>query len=263
MPLLIAAAALLGLAVGSFLNVVIHRVPRGESIVSPSSQCPGCSTTIRARHNVPLVSWLVLRGRCADCREPISIRYPAVEAATALLFVATTLDLASLHLLAALPAYLFFVAAGIALAAIDLSVMRLPNAIVYPTYVAVGVLLTIASLVEGSVQPALRAAVGAAALFAGFLALALIKPGGMGLGDVKLAGIIGAVLGFLSYPALLVGTFAAFVLGSVIGLVVIAARRSQDGHLVPFGPAMIAGALVALFATAPLVETYHSLALTA
>lgn len=263
MPLLLTAVALIGLAIGSFLNVVIHRIPLGQSLVTPASHCPTCDSAIRMRHNVPVFGWLLLRGRCADCAAPISVRYPAIEAITASLFVLTTLELARLNLLSALPAYLLFVSAGIALTAIDLSIMRLPNAIVYPTYASVAVLLGIAAMFEGSIEPFLRAVVGGVVLFVGFLALALAKPGGMGFGDVKLAGIIGGVLGFLSYPALLVGTFAAFVIGSLLGLAIIAVRQSGRGTLVPFGPAMVAGALVALFATAPLVELYHSVTLTA
>ena len=256
MPILLTAVTLLGLAVGSFLNVVIHRLPRGESLSHPGSHCPACEAAVRARHNVPVVSWLVLRGRCADCQAPISPRYLVVELVTAGLFVATTVEVARLHLLAALPAYLFFVAAGVALAAIDLDVMRLPNAIVYPSYAVLAVLLTTASLVTGAVEPLLRAAIGGVALFAFFLALAVAKPGGMGLGDVKLAGIIGAVLGFLSYPAVLVGVFAAFVIGGLLGAGLLLAQRAGRKTLIPFGPAMIAGALIALFASAPIAGAY-------
>jgi len=259
MPVLIAVVALLGLAVGSFLNVVIARVPAGESLVRPGSHCPRCQATIRARHNVPVVSWLVLHGRCADCAEPISVRYPMVELVTALLFVATTLNVAKLHLLPALPAYLFFVAVGVALTAIDLSVMRLPNAIVYPSYVVLALLLTGASLVEGSVQPLARAAVGCVGMLAFFFALVLANPKGLGLGDVKLAGVIGAALGFLSYPALVVGAFAAFVLGGLVGGVLLVSRRATGKTMLPFGPAMVAGALVAIFASAPLVDAYTTL----
>jgi leader peptidase (prepilin peptidase)/N-methyltransferase len=256
MPILLTAVTLLGLAVGSFLNVVIHRVPRGESLSHPGSHCPACDAAVRSRHNVPVVGWLVLRGKCADCRAPISPRYLVVELVTAGLFVATTVEVARLHLLAALPAYLFFVAAGVALAAIDLDVMKLPNAIVYPSYVALAVLLTTASFISGSFEPLLRAAVGAVALFVLFLALAIAKPGGMGLGDVKLAGVIGAVLGFLSYPAVIIGAFAAFVIGGLLGAVLLVAQRAGRKTLVPFGPAMIAGSLVALFASAPIAGAY-------
>ena len=171
MPILIAAVALLGLAVGSFLNVVIYRVPRGESLVRPGSHCPNCGEAVRTRHNLPVFGWLMLRGRCADCREPISVRYPLVELVTALLFVAVTVQLAHLGLLEALPAYLFFAAVGIALTAIDLDVMRLPNAIVYPTYFVLAALLTAASLLDGSLEPLVRAAIGAAALFAFYITI--------------------------------------------------------------------------------------------
>jgi leader peptidase (prepilin peptidase)/N-methyltransferase len=118
---------LLGLVVGSFLNVVIYRVPRGESLVSPGSRCPSCGTPIRPWHNVPVVGWLVLRGRCAACGAPIGVRYPLVEAGTGALFVALAARLDSLGLLSALPAYLYFGAIGIALALIDLDCRRLPT----------------------------------------------------------------------------------------------------------------------------------------
>ncbi|HZX04955.1 prepilin peptidase, partial [Kribbella sp.] len=124
-------AGVLGLAVGSFLNVVVYRVPRGESVVSPPSHCPRCSQPVRNRHNVPVAGWVMLRGRCADCRLPINVRYPLVELATGLLFAAVAVRLGSV---AALPAYLWFVGAGVALALIDLDVRRLPNAIVLPSY---------------------------------------------------------------------------------------------------------------------------------
>ena len=128
MPVLIAAVALLGLAIGSFLNVVICRVPLELSLSRPASRCPACEQPIRRRHNVPVFGWLILRGRCADCRAPISMRYPLVELACAALFIAVTWQLARLQLIPALPAYLIFVAAGLALSMIDLDVHRLPNA---------------------------------------------------------------------------------------------------------------------------------------
>lgn len=254
MPILVAAVALLGLAVGSFLNVVIHRVPRGESLLRPASHCPTCGCTVRFRHNVPVVSWLALRGRCADCAAPISPRYILVELTTAVLFVGTAVSLARLHLLAALPAYLFFVSAGIALAAIDASVMRLPNEIVYPSYVVLAALLGGASLAEGTVQPLVRAGIASAVLFVLFLGIALANPTGLGWGDVKFAGVIGAALGFLSYPAVIVGVLAAFVLGGGFAAALLAVHRTADARpqLLPFGPAMVAGAMVALFAAHPL-----------
>jgi leader peptidase (prepilin peptidase)/N-methyltransferase len=256
MPVLVAAMAALGLAVGSFLNVVIHRVPRGQSIVRPGSHCPSCASAIRVRDNLPVLSWLMLRGRCADCSARISPRYPLVELVTSMLFVAITVQLTRLGLLEALPAYLFFVSVGVALTAIDLDFMRLPNAIVYPTYVVLAALLTGAALLEGNAEPLLRAGIGAVVLFAFYLALVIVHPAGMGLGDVKLAGVIGAALGFISYPALLVGSFAAFLIGAAGGVVLLLARRASGSTAVPFGPSMILGALLAIFASTPLADTY-------
>jgi leader peptidase (prepilin peptidase)/N-methyltransferase len=256
MTLLTGVVGLIGLVVGSFLNVVIHRVPRGESLVRPGSHCPHCSAPVRARHNVPVLGWLLLGGRCADCAARISVRYPLVELGTSLLFVAVTVQLDRLDLLQALPAYLFFIAVGVSLTAIDLDVRRLPNAIVYPAYVGLAVLLTGAAVFEGSVEPLVRAAVGAVVLFAFYLALILAYPQGMGFGDVKLAGVIGAALGFLSYPALVVGAFSAFVIGAVAGVGLMVVRHASGKTAVPFGPAMVAGALLAIFASAPLADAY-------
>jgi leader peptidase (prepilin peptidase)/N-methyltransferase len=259
MPILIASVVVLGLAVGSFLNVVIHRVPRRQSLARPPSRCTSCDAPVRARHNVPVLSYVLLHGRCADCDAPISLRYPLVELSTSLLFVAITVQLDRLGILEALPAYLFFAAVGIALTAIDLDVKRLPNVIVYPTYVVLAALLTGASLLEGSFEPLLRALVGAASLFAFYLVLVLAYPGGMGLGDVKLAGVIGAALGFLSYPAVVIGAFGAFLIGGLGGAVLMLLRRANRRTAVPFGPSMVAGALVAIFASAPLASAYAQL----
>ena len=163
MPVLLVAIGLLGLAIGSFLNIVIHRVPMLASLSHPSSRCPECGHAIRHRHNVPVLGWLVLRGRCADCAAPISPRYPIVELLTAVLFVTVTVRLVQLDLLTALPAFLWFAAAGIALAMIDLDVGRLPNVIVLPAYPILAALLTVAALVSHDPGALLRAAIGAAA----------------------------------------------------------------------------------------------------
>src|SRR4051794_25823451 len=149
MPLLIATIGLLGLAVGSFLNVVVHRVPTGHSVVRPASACPACGHAIRARHNVPVLSWLWLRGRCADCRSPISARYPLVELATGVLFAAVAAELVATDRLLLAPALLYFTALGVALALIDLDVHRLPNALVLPSYPALAALLTLAAVSQG------------------------------------------------------------------------------------------------------------------
>jgi leader peptidase (prepilin peptidase)/N-methyltransferase len=157
LPLLI-VVALLGLAVGSFLNVVIYRVPRDESLVRPGSHCPHCGHVVRNRHNIPVLGWLFLRGRCADCAAPISIRYPLVEAGTAALFVAVA---ARFGLSWELPAYLYLAAIAVALAAIDLDVMRLPDKIVLPSYGVAVVLLAPAVLAEHSWGAATRGLIAA------------------------------------------------------------------------------------------------------
>jgi leader peptidase (prepilin peptidase)/N-methyltransferase len=250
---------LLGLAVGSFLNVVIHRVPRGESIVSPGSRCPNCGNPVRARHNIPVLGWLVLRGRCADCGEPIAVRYPLVELSTGLVFLAIAARMHRLDLLSALPAYLYFAAIGIALAFIDLDCRRLPSAIILPSYVVLGVLLTVSSAVHGDWWALARAAIGAAALFGLYFLLALVYPAGMGFGDVRLSGILGAVLAYLSWSALVVGAFGGFVLGAIAGVVVLATGRGDRKTALPFGPFMIGAALLAIFVAEPVASWYRGL----
>jgi leader peptidase (prepilin peptidase)/N-methyltransferase len=253
-----AIVGLLGLAIGSFLNVVIYRVPRGDSLVRPGSHCPSCRHAVRARHNIPVLGWLVLRGRCADCAAPIGIRYPLVEAATAVLFVAVTARVAHLQLLAALPAYLYFTAIGVALAMIDFDCRRLPNVIVYPSYLVLAVLLTVAAAMTSNWDALLRAGIGGTALLGFYLAIALAYPTGMGFGDVKLSGILGALLAYLSWSALVVGAFAGFLLGAAVGVGVMLTGRGGRKTALPFGPFMIAGVITAIFAAQPLMQLYSS-----
>jgi leader peptidase (prepilin peptidase)/N-methyltransferase len=244
--------------VGSFVNVVVHRVPRNESLLRPGSRCPTCGTAIRPWHNVPVLGWLWLRGRCAHCRQPISARYPLVEAATAMLFVAVG---ARFGLSPALPAYLYLAAVAVALALIDVDVRRLPDAIVLPSY-AVGALLLLGAsigLAHAGWWPAGRGLLAMAALFAGYFALAWAYPGGMGFGDVKLAGLLGLFLGWLGWSPVLVGTFAAFALGGLVGAALLVTRRADGKTAIPFGPYMLAGALLALFVAQPVADWYLSL----
>ncbi len=249
-------AGVFGLAVGSFLNVVIHRVPAGESVVSPASRCPSCGSPIRHRHNIPVVGWLLLRGKCFDCKAPISKRYPLVEAATGVLFAAVTLRLLAIDLPWALAAYLYLAAAGVALTMIDIDVKRLPNKIVLPSYAVVAILLTIAAIGAGDWWSLGRAAIGAAATFAFYFALAFANPAGMGFGDVKLAGVLGALMGYLSWSALIVSTFGAFLLGSIVGVALIATRRVGRKTAIPFGPFMITAALTTVLAGGWLASGY-------
>lgn len=257
--LVLGLVGLLGLVIGSFLNVVIHRVPRGESLVSPPSRCPACDAPIRPWHNVPVVSWLVLRGRCAACGARISVQYPLVEAGTAALFVLLTVRLSALGELAALPAFLYFGALGLALALIDLEVRRLPDRLVLPSYPILAVLFAGAAWWRGDWPTLLRAVLGAAALFAFYFAVAFIHPAGMGFGDVKLAGLVGGVLAWLSWPTLAIGAFAGFLLGAIVGVALIAAGRAGRKTPVPFGPFMVAGALLAVFVAEPIADWYASL----
>ena len=237
--LLVGACAVLGLVIGSFLNVVIWRVPRGESVVSPPSACPACGNPVRPRDNVPVVSWLLLNRKCRDCGSPISARYPSVEAGTAALFAVTA---ASIGLAWHLPAFLYLAAISVALALIDIDVHRLPDKIVLPSYLVGGALLAAASMANQDYGQLLRAAVGLAALWLLYFALALVYPGGMGFGDVKLAGILGMYLAWLGWAELVVGAFLAFLLGGVLGGLLMAFRKAGRKSKIPFGPFMLLGA---------------------
>lgn len=256
MLLLVVLAVALGLAVGSFLNVVIWRVPRGESVVSPPSACPRCGHAVRWRDNIPLVSWMVLRGRCRDCSAPISRRYPTVELITGLAFGATVLWVG---LSWVLPAVLYLVAVGIALTAIDLDTRRLPDALVLPSYPVGLALLALASANPGgsSDWPALlRAVLAAVVLFLVYLAIVLVYPKGMGFGDAKLAGVLGLYLGWWGWSEVVVGWFAAFVLGGVFSIGLLIARRAGRKSTIPFGPWMLAGAMVGLLVGEQVADWY-------
>ncbi len=257
-PLLV-LAGVLGLAVGSFLNVVIHRVPRGESLIRPASHCPNCDRPVRPWEIVPVLSWLALRGRCAGCKTRISVRYPLVEAATAALFVAITLRFG---LSPELPAYLYLGAVSLALALIDLDVRRLPNPIVLPSYVVGAVLLALPAALGPDWAAAGRALLAMAALFSLYLAIACSYRGGMGLGDVKLAGVLGLYLGWLGWSSVLVGAFSGFLLGGLVGVALMVARRASRRTPIPFGPFMLAGALLAVFLADPIASWYTTTFLT-
>jgi leader peptidase (prepilin peptidase)/N-methyltransferase len=242
----IGLAAVLGAVIGSFLNVVIHRVPAGESLISPGSRCPECGTPVRPWDNVPVLSWLLLRGRCRDCGAPISRRYPLVELLTAVAFAAVVAARGfDEDLVLELP----FVAALIALAAIDLDHRILPNKIVYPM-AAWGVIATV--LVDrDDLLENLAAGAGAFAFL--FIAV-LAYPRGMGMGDVKLGGAMGLYLGLSVIPALLV----AFLSGSIVGLGMIAREgASARKKAVPFGVFLALGGIVAVLVGPELVELYE------
>ena len=243
----------LGLLIGSFLNVVIWRVPRGESVVRPASHCPVCEQPIAPRDNIPVLSWVLLRGRCRSCSTSISARYPAVELATAAVFVLLTIRLGAD---AALPAFLYLGAIGVALCMIDIDVRRLPDQIVLPSYLVGVVLLGGAAAVTGSWGDLVRALIGMAVLYAFYFLLAFIYPAGMGFGDVKLAGVLGLYLAWLGWSELVVGAFLGFLLGGVVGLVLMLTRRAGRKSQLPFGPYMLVGALLAILWGGALADLY-------
>ena len=249
----IVLAAVVGLVVGSFLNVVIWRVPRGESVNRPPSHCPKCDTAIKPYDNVPVVSWLLLRGRCRTCKVPISVRYPLVELATGVLFALMAVKFGA-H--AVLPAYLYLAAIGVALSLIDVDVKRLPDVLVLPSYAVAAVLLGVAAVTGHDASRALRAVIGMALYYGLFAVLRLVYPKGMGFGDVKLAGVLGLYLGWLGYGVLFVGYFAGALLGGVVGIALLASKHAGRKTKVPYGPFMVAGALLAVFVGAPLVHAY-------
>ena len=253
---LVLGCALLGLLVGSFLNVVVWRVPRGESIVSPPSACPGCAQPVRPRDNVPVVSWLLLRGRCRDCAAPISRRYPLVELGTASLFAVLALRLGADP---ALPAFLALGAVGLALALIDADVRRLPDVLTLPTYPVLLGLLGLAAVLGSGSGTLGRAVLGGVAMTAVYLALFLAHPGGMGFGDVKLSGLLGLATAWLGWGAFAVGLFAGFLLGGVYGVGLVLSGRGGRKSAVPFGPFMLAGALLAVLAGEDLARAYLDL----
>lgn len=248
-----------GLLIGSFLNVVVWRVPRGESVVAPPSACPHCGHRVRARDNVPVLSWLVLRGRCRDCGAPIAVRYPLVEGGTAIAFAAVAWVTGPSW---TLPALLYLAAASIALGLIDLDVHRLPDAIVLPSYPVALALLALAAADPGG-SPTWgafgRAVLGGAILLLLYLALVLVYPAGMGLGDVKLAGLLGMYLGWVGWSTLVVGWFAAFLLGGLFAVALVVRGDAGRRTRIPFGPWMLLGAWLALLVGEPVGAWYLGL----
>jgi leader peptidase (prepilin peptidase) / N-methyltransferase len=239
-------AVLFGAVLGSFLNVVIYRLPRGESLIAPGSRCPSCSAAVKPYDNIPVIAWMWLRGHCRACRAAISPRYPLVEAATALLCGGVVLTRSSAG---ALTLGLLSVLVFVPVALIDLDHHVIPNRITAPAAllaIAVGLAL------DPSGEPG-RLIAGAAA--GGFFGLAAIaSPRGMGMGDVKLAGVMGLLLGDWVAPALLIALLA----GIAAGLVVLSRRQpgERQGVGVPFGPALAFGGLVALFAGHAIIAAY-------
>ena len=243
----LAPAALFGLLIGSFLNVVAWRLPRGESLVRPRSKCPGCGVAVKPYDNIPLVSWLVLRGRCRGCGERISARYPVVEAVTAALYVLVVAvkwdDVLQIALGLSLVTFL------VPIAVIDLDVKKIPNKLTGPAAILA---VALGAALEPSYLPEQLAAGAGALLF--FYLPALVHSKGMGMGDVKLAAVMGLYLGRAVVPAL----FIALILGVVVGAAIVAIKGVSDGRRtkIPFGPFLAVGALIAFFVGNSLVDAY-------
>jgi leader peptidase (prepilin peptidase) / N-methyltransferase len=248
---LIVALALIGLTIGSFLNVCIYRIPRGESVVSPPSRCTSCGRRLAAYHNIPVVSWMALGGRCAWCRAPVSARYPAIETLTAVVF--------ALHGLvfepgALLVVRLAFAAALIVLAFIDLDHRILPNPITVGGVVA-GVAASV-FLPPGLKDALIGVAIGGGVLWAiGEAYFRLRGIEGMGMGDVKMLGMVGA---FLGWKAVLVTLVLASLTGAIVGVAMLRLRGNAMKYQLPFGTFLSAAAFVASLAGNELVTWYLS-----
>ena len=245
--LLYAFSLLFGLVLGSFLNVVIYRLPLHESLARPGSHCPKCGTAIHWYDNVPVVSWLVLRGKCRSCQAPIAIRYVLVEAITGIAFL---LAMWRFGLTWPLLVAWAFIAAMVAVAFIDYDHMIIPNKIVLPGAV-LGLVASVA------IDPQrwwvyLAGSVGAAAFM---FILVMVWPGGMGPGDIKMALFMGAVLG----THVVVALFAAFLFGSIAGIYIIVVQKGSRKARIPFGPYLALGAVLAVFLGEAILRSYKGL----
>ena len=250
---LVLGCALLGLLIGSFLNVVIWRVPRKLSVVRPPSHCPQCETPIRPIDNIPVVAWLALRGKCRHCGNPIPVRYPLVEAGCGVLFAAVAARFGASW---ALPAYLVLTAALLAISIIDLEHFIVPDRITAPLTVSALALLGLAAAADGTGWRYGRTLLGGLAFFAFLLLLNLLYPKGMGMGDVKLSFSLGLYLGWLGWGQVFLGGFLAFLLGALVGVGLIATGVKGRKDFVPFGPFLAAGTLIVVLWGAPILHWY-------
>ena len=244
-------AGIFGVIFGSFLNVVAYRLPRKESLNKPRSRCPHCGSQIKAYDNIPVLSWLLLRGRCRNCGAPISARYPLVEAVTGLLCAACVLALGADE---DAIIGIVFVLLLVPITLIDLDHRIIPNVLT-----GLGSILAIALVAALQTDELVGHLIAAAAAGGFFLVAAILKPGGMGMGDVKLAGMMGLFLGRAVGPAI----FAALIGGSVLGAIIVARTGSKEGRktAIPFGPWLAFGGLVGLFFGDAIVDAYLDLRL--
>ncbi|ROR80012.1 leader peptidase (prepilin peptidase) / N-methyltransferase [Plantibacter flavus] len=263
----LALAGFAGLLVGSFLNVVIYRVPAGLSLVRPRSACPECGTQLRAMENLPVLSWLMLRGRCRHCHTRISAIYPLVEVGTALSFALVTAWLIAAHerttsaaaFWVNFVAFLYLAAVSICLTLIDTRTHRLPDRIVLPMYPVGAVLFAVGAATGSGVQPLVTALLGAVGFWAAYALLRFAYPQGMGLGDVKLAGAVGLFAGWCGWESAVVAFFAPFILGGLHATVLLLTRRVTRKTPLPFGPWIISGTWLGVIAGPSVVAGYLAL----
>jgi leader peptidase (prepilin peptidase)/N-methyltransferase len=243
---LLSIAGLLGLIFGSFLNVVIHRLPRGESLMFPGSHCPACGHELRALDNIPLFSWVLLRGCCRHCGSPIPVRYPLVELLSAAVFMLAALAFGlSLEGVAA---------AALGALLIVIAFIDLDHLLVLDATTVVGAAIALAAaLAMHRIVPALEGAATGALIFGAIYALT--RGAGMGLGDVKLAAMLGLFLGF---PSMVSAVVAAFIIGAVLAIPVLVARRRGRRDALPFGPFLVMAAILGTFAPGAITGPYDA-----
>lgn len=241
---LLALCAVSGVVIGSFLTVVVDRVPRGGSVVAPPSACGACGTRLGVPDLLPVVSWIVLRGRCRHCGHRIGVEPIVIELATAALFVLFGVHFGAV---AVLPAFCILAAALVALTWIDLREHRLPREVSYPAFALGSIALTVAALIDDEPRRIATMLLGAAIAVALLGGIHLASPDGLGTGDVRLAPLLGAYLGWLNPGMVPVGLFFGFLLGAVVGVAIVALGRGGRRTAIPFGPFLAAGTLVAVF----------------
>lgn len=253
-PLIAAMAALFGIVWGSFVGVLVARVPVGGDVIRGRSRCDACGRSLSARDLVPVISWVALRGRCRSCGAAVSSRWTWIEITCGVLFASVAFALGDpwqIVLVAPLAGVL------VALTLIDLEHQRLPNAIVYPSVVVAAIWILVAWWLADAFDP-VGGVLGLLAYGGALLAVALVSRGGMGLGDVKLAGLVGLVVGAIDLPSVGVAAGSAILLGGLTGIVALL-RGADRRTALPFGPMIAVGALVGVLAGPPIADAYLGL----
>jgi leader peptidase (prepilin peptidase)/N-methyltransferase len=254
--LLITLLALLGLAVGSFLNVVITRIPEGASVIQQRTKCPTCENEFGFRDSIPVLSWLRLRGRCRNCASPISVRYPMVEVVTAITWAGLAAYAMTYDTLGLLPLMLCVSGILISLFVIDLDHKRLPDPLTFLMYPVAVIGLAIDGLATGN-WPIGSALLGAAIWLLPIGGIWVLSGGrAMGMGDVKLVPALGLILGWVGVGSAVVGLVSGWLIGAGVAIVLILGRRARSGTAIPFGPFLIGGFAIGMMAGAVLSDAY-------